>query len=64
MARRVQTWVASGSVTHGVATPVPLLGDRLGTQLNEMTQYVSTRLSRIERRGGVDGMGELVGFGE
>jgi hypothetical protein len=28
VARRVQTWEASGSVTHGVATPVVLLGDR------------------------------------
>ena len=64
MARRVQTWEASGAVTHGVAMSALLLGDRLGTQLNEMTQDVGASLSRIQRSSGVDGIGELVGFGE
>ena len=64
MARRVQASEASCALTHGVAVPVLLLGDRLGTQLNEMTQDVGASLSRIQRSGGVDGVGELVGFGE
>ncbi len=64
MARWVQTRVASGAVAHGVAMPALLLGDRFGTQLNEMTQDVGASLSRIQRSGGVDCMGELVGFGE
>ena len=64
MARRVQTWEASGAVAHGVAMPALLLGDRLGTQLNEMTQDIGASLSWIQRSGGVDGLGELVGFGE
>src|SRR4249920_611555 len=64
VARRVQTWEASCAVAHGVAVPALLLGDRLGTELNEMTQDVSTRLSGIPRGGGVDGTGELVGLGE
>ena len=64
MARRVQTWEASGAVTHGVAMLALLLGDRLGSELNEMTQDVGASLSRIQRSGGVDGMGELVGLGE
>ena len=64
MARRVQTWEASGAVTHGVAAPALLLGDRFGTELNEMTQDVGASLSWIQRSGGVDGMGKLVGLGE
>ncbi len=64
MARREQTWEASGAVSHGVAMSALLLGDRLGTQLNEMTQDVGASLSRIQRSCGVDGMGELVGFSE
>ena len=64
MARRVQPWEASGAVTHGVAMSALLLGDRLGTQLNEMTQDVGASLSRIQRSCGVDGMGEFVGLGE
>jgi hypothetical protein len=51
-------------VAHGVAVSALLLGDRLGTELNEMTQDVGASLSRIQRSGGVDGVGELVGFGE
>ncbi len=64
MACRVQTWKASGAVAHVAAVSALLLGDRLGTQLNEMTQDVGASLSRIERSSGVDGMGEVVGFGE
>ena len=64
MARRVQTWEASCPVAYGVAMSALLLGDRFGTQLNEMTQDVGASLSWIERSGGVDGIGELVGFGE
>ena len=62
MTRREQTREASCAVAHGLATPALLLGDRFGTQLNEMTQDVGASLSRIQRRRGVDGMGELVGF--
>ena len=64
MTRRVQTREASGAVTHGVASPALLLGDRFGAQLNEMTQDVGASLSRIQRSSGVDGMSELVGFSE
>ena len=64
MTRGIQTCEASGAVAHGVAMPALLFGNRLGTQLNEMTQHVGASLSRIQRSGGVDGMGELVGFGE
>ena len=64
MARRVQTWEASCPVAYGVAAPALLLGDRFCTQLNEMTQDVGASLSWIQRSGGVDGIGELVGFGE
>ncbi len=64
MARWVQTWEASCSAAYGVATPALLLGDRFGAELDEMSQDVGTRLSRIQRSGGVDCMGELVGFGE
>jgi hypothetical protein len=62
--RRVQTWEASRSAAHGVATPALLLGDFLGAELNEMTQDVGTSLSRVQRSGGVDGVGELIGLGE
>ena len=64
MTRRVQTREASGAVTHGIAMSALQLGDRLGAQLNEMTQDVGAGLSWIQRSGGVDGMGEFVGFGE
>ena len=64
MTRREQTREASCAVANGVAVSALLLGDRLGTQLNEMTQDVGASLSRIQRSGGVDGIGELVGFGE
>ena len=64
MTRGIQTREVSGAVAYGVAMPALLLGDRLGTQLNEMTQDVGASLSRIQRSGGVDCMGELVGFGE
>ena len=64
MACQVQTWEASCAVAHGVAVSALLLGNRFGTQLNEMTQDVGARLSRIQRSGGVDGMGEVVGLGE
>ena len=64
MSRREQTWEASCAVSHVVAVSALLLGDRLGTELDEMTQDVGASLSRIERSCGVDGMGELVGFGE
>src|ERR1043165_5217055 len=42
--RWVQTWEASGAVAHGVAVSALLFGDRLGTQLNEMTQDVGAGL--------------------
>ena len=64
MARRVETREVPCEVAHGVAVSALLLGDRFGTQLNEMTQDVSARLSGIQRGGGVDGLGDLVGFGE
>ncbi len=47
MARRVQTRKASGAVAHGVAVSSLLLGERLGTQLNEMTQDVGASLSWV-----------------
>ena len=64
MARREQAWEVSGAVSNVAAVSALLLGDRLGTQLNEMTQDVGASLSRIQRSCGVNGMGELVGFGE
>ena len=64
MTRREQTREASCAVANGVAMSALLLGDRLGTQLNEMTQDVGASLSRIQRSRGVDGMGELVCFSE
>ena len=64
MTRREQTREASCAVANGVAVSALLLGDRLGTQLNEMTQDVGASLSRIQSSSGVDGMGELVGFSE
>ena len=57
MTCRVQTREASGAVTHGVAMSALLLGDGLGTQLNEMTQDIGAGLSRVQRSRGVDGMG-------
>ncbi len=44
MARGVQTWEASGAVAHGSAMPALPLGDRFGTQLNEMTQDLGVLL--------------------
>ena len=44
MARREQTREASGAVADVAAVPALLLGDRLGTQLNEMTQDVGASL--------------------
>ena len=64
MARRVQTWETSCPAAYGVAAPALLLGDRFGTELNEMTQDVGASLSWIQRSSGVDGMGDLVGLGE
>ncbi len=64
MACQVQTWEASCAVAHGVAVSALLLGNRFGTQLNETTEDVGARLSWIQRSGGVDGLGELVGLGQ
>ena len=64
MACREQTWETSCPPAYGVAAPALLLGDRFGTQLNEMTQDVGASLSWIQRSGCVDGMGELIGLGE